>query len=233
MSVEKQEMERIDIKMVMDSSVFSNFTGDVKEVERITHIGSAKRNQMIYMPDDPGTELYFLKAGRVKICKITEDGREIILNLVKPGDVFGEMAVISEGKRENFAEIQENVIYYYIKRLDLIALMKSRPEVAIRLAKMIGERRLEAERNMESFLYKGVRERLASLLIKLAKDYGIKDARGNMLRIKITHQDLANLIGSSRETVSLTMGDFRKEGVIDINDRKIIIKDEMGLARIS
>ena len=233
MLMEKQRIERADVEFIMNSPVFQGFTGDIREIMRIAHVGNAKRNDMIYMPDDPGSELYFLKVGRVKICKITEDGREIILNLIKPGDIFGEMAVINEGPRESFAEAQDNVVYYYIKRLDLVSLMKRRSEVALRLARVIGDRRLEAERNMESFLYKGVRERLALLLLKLSKDYGIRDARGKMLRIKITHQDLANLIGSSRETVSLTLGDFRKEGVIDIDERKIIIKDERQLTKIS
>ena len=206
---------------------------DRRLIERILQPGFTRKKQMVFMPDDLATSIYILRSGRVKIAKLTEDGKEIILSLLKPNDVFGEMAIIDQGPRECFAEALDNVAFWQIRLEDLYRIMKSKPLLIIRLAKVIGQRRKEAEKNMENFLYKGVRERLAMLLLKLSNDYGIKDSRGRLLRIKITHQDLANIIGSSRETVSLTLGDFRRAGLIDINERKIIIKDEEALHEIA
>ncbi|MCZ7584847.1 MAG: Crp/Fnr family transcriptional regulator [Deltaproteobacteria bacterium] len=119
---------------------------------------------------------------------------EIILNLLKSGDVFGEMAFLEDSPRETFAEALDDTNMLVIKKAELLQLIKKRPAITYRLAKIIGERRKEAEKNMENFLYKGVRERLANLIVRLSNEYGIKDSRGKMLRIKITHQDLANLI---------------------------------------
>lgn len=205
------------------------FDSDPGELDRIALPLFIKKRQVAYRPGDPSDAIFVIKSGRIKICKITEDGREIILNLLKTGDIFGEMAFLEDQMRDTFAEALDDTNVLIFKKPELLQLIKRRPAITYRLAKVIGERRREAERNMENFLYKGVRERLAGLLLRLGEDYGIKDSRGKLLRIKITHQDLANLIGSSRETVSLTLGDFRREGYIDINERKIIIKDERGL----
>jgi len=219
-----------DLEFLKQTALFEGLTeADQKLIERVLVPGFCRKRQTVFSPDDAATSIYILKSGRVKIAKLTEDGKEIILSLLKPNDVFGEMAIINQGPRECFAEALDNVVYYSVKLEDLYRLMRTRPAIIIRLAKVIGQRRLEAEKNMESFLYKGVRERLAQLLVRLSHDYGIKDSRGRLLRIKITHQDLANIIGSSRETVSLTLGDFRRAGLIDINERKIIIKDEEAL----
>jgi CRP/FNR family transcriptional regulator, cyclic AMP receptor protein len=209
------------------------FEHEAAELERAAQPLFIRKKQVAYRPGDPADAIFIIRSGRIKISKITEDGREIILNLLKTGDVFGEMAFLEDSPRDTFAEALDDTNVFLFKKVDLLQLIKKRPAITYRLAKVIGERRKEAEKNMESFLYKGVRERLANLLLKLSNDYGIKDSRGKMLRIKITHQDLANLIGSSRETVSLTLGDFRREGYIDINERKIIIKDERGLVQLN
>ncbi len=205
------------------------FANDDPDLDRVAQPFFVRKRQVAYRPGDPSDSIYIVRSGRIKIGKITEDGREIILNMLKSGDVFGEMAFLDDGPRETFAEALEDSNLFILTKPDLLSLIKRRPAITYRLAKIIGERRREAEKNMENFLYKGVRERLANLLLRLSDEYGIKDSRGKLLRIKITHQDLANLIGSSRETVSLTLGDFRREGYIDINERKIIIKDERGL----
>lgn len=206
---------------------------DLRMVQEYLRPGFCRMKQMVFTSDDSSDSIYILKSGRVKIARITKDGKEIIMGMLKPNDVFGEMAIINQGPRGSFAEAQVDTYYYRIKLDDLYRLMKMKPAIIIRLTKVIGDRRTEVEKRMENYLFHGVRERLANLLIKLSDDFGIKDARGKMLRIKITHQDLANTIGSSRETVSLTLGDFRKSGLIEIKERKIIIKNLEGLESIS
>jgi len=227
-------MTREDKEFLKQSHLFKGlYDGDIGELEQVSRMDSCERKKSIYRPEDPSDSIYIIRSGRVKITRVTEDGKEIILGLLKNGDIFGEMAILENGPRGTFAEALDSTIYYQINVEDLYRIMRRKPTVIIRLARIIGRRRLEAENSMENLLHKGVRERLAGQLLKLSKDYGVKDSRGSMLRIKITHQDLANLIGSSRETVSLILGDLRREGVIDIEERKIIIKDEPALERIA
>jgi CRP/FNR family transcriptional regulator, cyclic AMP receptor protein len=225
---------RIDVDFFDSVQLFKGLIGnDDPEIESLAQPLFIKKKQAAFRPGDPSDSIYVIRSGRVKVGKTTGDGREIILNLLKKGDVFGEMAFLDDGPRDTFAEGLEDTQLYVITRSGLLKLIKRRPAITFRLTKIIGERRKEAENNMESLLYKGVRERLAGLLVRLSEDYGINDSRGRLLRIRITHQDLANLIGSSRETVSLTLGDFRREGFIDINDRKIIIRETNSLMTVN
>jgi len=229
------DVMKMDLEFLAENRIFSGLLNpqEGQNVYSLFKTGSAKRKDLFYRPGDPADTVYWIKSGRVKISKLTEDGREIILGMYKPGDVFGEMAFVEDAPRNTFAEAADDVTFLAIKRNHLFALAKRKPGVIFRLAQLIGERRREAEEVTEALLYKGVRERLAGVLLKLSKEYGIDDARGKLLRIKITHQDLASLIGSSRETVSLTLGDMKRDGLIDINERKIIIKDLEQLESLS
>jgi CRP/FNR family transcriptional regulator, cyclic AMP receptor protein len=224
-----------DIEFLKENRIFSGlFNGDAETLLEVATPGYAKRKQYIYQPGDPADAVYWIKSGRVKISKLTEDGREIIVGMFQNGDVFGEMAFVEDKPREYFAEALDDLTYVSIRRSQLFALSRRKPGVIYRFAKLIAERRREVETTLESLLYKGVRERLAGQLLKLSKEYGIEDTRGKLLRIKITHKDLASLIGSSRETVSLTLGDLKRVGLIDVNnDRKIIIRNEKQLSQLT
>lgn len=223
-----------DIEFLKDNRIFSGlFNADQELLHSAVMPGNAKKRKLLFQPGDPSDAVYWIKSGRVKMYKLTEDGREIIIGMYQTADVFGEMAFVEDSPRECFAEALDDVQYLFIKRSHLFGLAKRKPGIIYRFAKLIGERRRESEASLEALLYKGVRERLANQLLKLSRDYGIDDTRGKLLRIKITHKDLASLIGSSRETVSLTLSDLKRTGLIDVNtDRKIIIKDEKQLSRL-
>ena len=225
---------KTDIEFLKENRVFTGlFNGDFDMVLDVTHSGSVNRRQLIYQPGDLSDAVYWIKSGRIKLYKLTEDGREIIFGLYQTGEVFGELAFVEDRPREYFAEAMDDTQFISIKRSGLFSIAKRKPGVIYRFAKLIAERRRETEATMESLLYKGVRERLAGQLLKLSKEYGIEDNRGKLLRIKITHKDLASLIGSSRETVSLTLGELKRVGLIDVNtDRKIIITDEKQLSQL-
>jgi CRP/FNR family transcriptional regulator len=226
---------RTDLEFMKENRIFSGlFDDDIESLAAVANAAFTKRKSLIYQPGDASDAVYWIKSGRVKIYKLTEEGREIIFGMYQTGDVFGEMAFVEDRPREYFAEAIDDLQLVPIKRKQLFSLAKRKPGIIYRFARLIAERRREIEATLESLLYKGVRERLAGQLLKLSKEYGIDDNRGRLLRIKITHKDLASLIGSSRETVSLTLGDLRKDGLIDVNtDRKIIIRDEGQLEQLA
>ena len=226
---------RNDTEILSTNRIFAGlFDDDMEFLLSLTFSGTIRRRQLIYQPGDTSEAVYLIKSGRIKIYKLTEEGREIIMGMYQTGDIFGEMAFVEDAPRRYFAEALDDVQYVGIKRKNLFALAKRKPGLIYRFSRLIGQRRRETEATMESLLYKGVKERLATQLLKLSKDYGIQDNRGKLLRIKITHKDLASLIGSSRETVSLTLGDLKRTGLIDVNtDRKIIITDEKELSQLA
>ncbi|HSG05402.1 MAG TPA: Crp/Fnr family transcriptional regulator, partial [Nitrospiria bacterium] len=112
-------------------------------------------------------------------------------------------------------------------------MLKKDPNTSIRLTKLVGLRLKKIENRVENLVFRDVPFRLAKILIQLSEDVGVKDARGILFRVKITHQDLASLIGSTRETVSATLGDFKKKGLIDIVERRIILKNPDGLKEMT
>ena len=200
--------------------------------ERI-QMNEIRRRHVIYLPGDPGAAVYFINGGRVKISKVTRDGKELTLAYRGPGELIGEMCLIEGGPREEMAEAMENALITEIERSDFERLVQQNGGLGYRLMKVLTRRRRELENKIENLVFKDVNSKLAELLIRLSIEYGVDDARGVLVALKITHQEMANLIGSTRETVSLTLSQFRRKGLIQTEGRKVIIADKEGLKALS
>jgi CRP-like cAMP-binding protein len=192
-----------------------------------------RRRQVLYLPGDPGTSVFFVNGGRVKISKVTPDGKELTLAYRGPGEIFGELVMVDGGPREEMAEATENALVSELDRVEFEKLVQREGIVAYRLTKIVAQRRRDVENKIEQLIFKDVNAKLAELLLKLANEYGIEDSRGTLVSLKITHQEMANLIGSTRETVSLTLSQFKKRGLIHIDGRKVILADREGLRALS
>ena len=194
---------------------------DVKEI---------KRREVIYLPGDPGNTLYFVNGGRIKISKVTRDGKALTLTYCGPGDVFGEACLIEGASaREEMAEAMENAMVTELQRDEFERLLQSHAVLGYQMTKLLARRRRDIENKLETLVFRDVTSKLAELLLELAAEYGVDDARGTMVALKITHQELANLIGSTRETVSLTLSQFKKKKYICTEGRKVIISDAESL----
>jgi CRP-like cAMP-binding protein len=196
-------------------------------------INEVRRRQVVYLPGDPGRSVYFVNGGRVKISKVTRDGKELTLSYRGPGELFGELAMVDGGPREEMAEAMENALLTELERGDFERLVQAHPLLGYRLSKLLTVRRREIENKIENLVFKDVNAKLAELLLRLGNDYGVDDARGTLVALKITHQEMANLIGSTRETVSLTLSQFKRRGLIRTEGRKVIIADREGLRALS
>jgi CRP-like cAMP-binding protein len=196
-------------------------------------IAEIRRRQVIYLPGDPGKTVYFVNGGRVKISKVTRDGKELTLAYRGPGELFGEIALIEGGPREEMAEAMENALLTEMERGDFERLIQTQPLLGLRLARLLTQRRRDIENKIENLVFKDVNSKLAELLIRLAAEFGVDDARGTLVALKITHQEMANLIGSTRETVSLTLSQFKRKGLIRTDGRKVIIADREGLKALA
>jgi CRP/FNR family cyclic AMP-dependent transcriptional regulator len=192
-----------------------------------------RRRQVIYLPGDPGQAVFFVNGGRVKISKVTRDGKELTLAYRGPGEVFGELVMIDGGPREEMAEAMENALITELERGEFEKLVQKEGMIGYRLSKVIAQRRREVENKIEQLIFKDVNAKLAELLLRLATEYGIEDSRGTLVSLKITHQEMANLIGSTRETVSLTLSQFKRKGLIQTDGRKVILSDREGLRALA
>lgn len=192
-----------------------------------------RRRQVLFLPGDPGQSVFFLNGGRVKISKVTRDGRELTLAYRVPGEIFGELCLGDGRPREDMAEAMDTALVTEVNRQYFEKLVDKHHRLAFELMRVSNARRAEVENKVARLIFRDVNSKLADLLLSLGREYGVENARGTLVAIKITHQEMANLIGSTRETVSLTLSQFRKQGFIAMDGRKVIVADFDGLAAIA
>ena len=203
---------------------------EVKHLDEITFMKHYDKKDLIYLPGDVSDQVYLLKEGRVKISKLSEDGREITLVILEPGEIFGESALIDDKEtRSTVAEALENAYLCVISRRDFEEFINNKPELALSVTKLIGFRRRQIENMLEDLVFRGVHERLGILLLRLAERHGKEVDGKKLIDISLTHYDYANLIGSTRETTTACLNDFKREGLIEFQKRKVVIINEKGL----
>jgi len=204
----------------------------IESIEASSKIRTYESNSLVYLPNDRSDSVFLCASGRVKIYHLTSEGKQALLAIIEPGDVFGELAVFEGGTREDFAESMEKTSVIMIPGRTIQQLMESQPSVSLSISRLMGLRRQRVERRLKSLLFRSNRERLMHVLIELAEQFGTLTERGVELSIKLSHQDYANLIGSTRETVTVTLGKLQRDGYIRMNRRQIVITKITEIAEI-
>lgn len=190
---------------------------------------SYRARQVVYLPGDRAASVHFIASGRVKVSKVTRDGKELTLAYRTAGEFFGETCLLEGGPREEMVEAMETTTTLEVDRSILDSLLSSHAEIAYPFARALIGRWRALQTKVEQLVFKDVGSKLAELLLRLASEHGIEHRRGLVLGLKITHQEMANLIGSTRETVSLTLSQFKRKGFIHTEGRKVILADREAL----
>jgi CRP/FNR family transcriptional regulator len=181
----------------------------------------------LFAPGDPDGQLYFLLSGTVRLYKIYGGHKEATIVLLKNGGVFGELG-LDEGSRQSvFAEAVTGVRVAVIRKSILTEVIKRCPEFAIKLLSSFSERLRQSDEMIESLLDREVSARLATLLSHLGDRFGEATGSGTVLKVRLTHQDLANMIVSTREAVSKVMSEFQREGIIEVRNRTISVTPQL------
>jgi CRP/FNR family transcriptional regulator, cyclic AMP receptor protein len=203
---------------------------EMEHLERVTTMVTTPSGRMFYNPYESTEALYILKKGEVSIYRLNPDGKKLVLNRLAAGAVFGEMNILGQQMHEAFAEAATECLICIMNRNEVETLLLRDPRIALRLAESLGVRLAEAEARLEEMAFKSVAGRLASLLLRLADR---TDWRGRRVVQGLTHQQLAELVGSYRETVTYALNDFRDRGLVSIGRRKIVLLDEEGLTLVA
>jgi CRP-like cAMP-binding protein len=193
--------------------------------EMLSHLKEAvvKKGSFVYSAGDRAETMYILKEGSIKISRFSEDGKELTLDMLKPGDIFGELVLAGEEERETIAQAQEDSFICTIKRTDFENLIGKNPSLSLTITKLMGLRLRRIENRLEEMIFKDVRMRILSTLNQMAGKYGLPVPEGIEIAVKLSHQDIANLIGSTRETVTLELNNLKRAGQVLIKKRSIII----------
>ena len=182
---------------------------------------------LIFAPGDPDANLYFLLSGTVRLYKIYGQYKEATLALFKDGGVFGELSLEEGSPQGVFAEALTNARVAVVRKALLAGAIKRSPWFATKLLFSFSERLRQSEELIESLLDREVSARLATLLVHLSYRFGESSGSGVVLNVRLTHQDLANMIVSTREAVSKVMSEFQREGLIEVRNRRISISPRL------
>ena len=188
-----------------------------------------EKGELIYLPGEPSESVYFLKQGKVKLSYLGPEGKEFTVSILDRGELFGEMSVIGEEDRSLKAEALADVVLCTMSKRDFLHFADQTPELTLKVAKKIGQHRQEIQNNLTNLIFKDVPTRLAGVLWKLADQYGKESEQGIRIKPSFTHEEIAQLIGSTRETTTSNLNKFESEGLIEKGRGYIVIKDENGL----
>ena len=180
--------------------------------------------QIVYFPDDPSDHVYWVREGRVKVTRVSDDGREFTFRHLLPGDMFGEECLVETGKRHAYAEAMESSVLCLMRADDFRRAVREKVEIGLALAERLCHRVIEVENVLAETVFKSVRRRVAASLLRL---YRRSPDKGSTLRI--THQEIASLIGSTRETTTAVLHGLREEGIIEIANRRLKVLDPAAL----
>lgn len=186
------------------------------------------KKQVLYFPSETADCVYILKEGKVKIYRSTADGKEIILNIINPGEIFGELGITGQQEREETAEVMEDAVVCMISLKDMQELMQDMPGLNREILKCLGGRVMKVQSRLESLICKNAEERIRSLIREIAAEHG-RSIAGDPGRIEVklglTHSEIARLTATCRQSVSTILGELQKAGIIKYDRRRISIKD--------
>jgi CRP-like cAMP-binding protein len=193
---------------------------ELEAMDRQITMSTCEPGRIFYMPEETGEVLFLLKKGRVQLYRISPGGKKLVVATLGPGAIFGEMSLVGQGMHNTFAEAVDECLLCVMSRADVERLMKEKPQVAFRFVEALGDRVSSLESRLEELAFKSIPARLASLLLKLTVEQG-----GGKEVAGYTHQDLAEMLGTYRETITQTLNDFKAEGMIEIGRKKVVIND--------
>jgi CRP/FNR family transcriptional regulator len=183
-----------------------------------------QEGESIYIPCDPSNRIYLIARGRVKLSRIDKNGRKLTLTILKEGDIFGEMSLIGEEHREVQAQALEDAAILMADKMSFLEFIRHNPRFSLEMIKVFIKRKKEIEDRLKDLVFKDLETRLSRTLLKLAEKHGN--------HIKVTHQELAELVGSTRESITLLLNRFTEQQIMDKKRHYIIIKNKKKLKQI-
>ncbi len=217
--------ERTKLWYLKNLDIFSHLSDEqYKLIDSLAAMRPVKKGEVLYFQGGTDKKFYMLKKGVVKLTKLTPHGNEVILDIFSGVTLFGEIGVLNPQERDESAIVVEDGLICTMTKEDFERLVQMIPGLVIKMTKIIGLRRWKIENKLLDLLYRTVEQRLAKTFLNLLDDFSIPRGGGYLLKIKLTHKDFADLIASTRETVTATLNKLRNEGLIDFEGKYLVIK---------
>jgi CRP/FNR family transcriptional regulator, cyclic AMP receptor protein len=213
-----------------DHEIFDGLTdADLAELDDRFAMASFRKGELIYSPFDRGDALFLVESGRVRLFRSASDGRQVTLAMLDSGASFGQLSVLDPPLLDAYAEAMTDCVLRVLRVTDLERAVADHPRVALNLMRSLAERLREAEDQIEALAFRPVPSRLAGKLLDLMDRYGRVTPNGIRIDERFTHMQLAEMIGTSRETLTKVLNELRDAGLIDVRDRLVWVLDADGL----
>lgn len=200
---------------------------ELMRMDRAVTMATCTPGRIFYMPEETGEVLFLLKKGRVQLYRLSPQGKKLVVATLGPGAIFGEMSLVGQGMHNTYAEAADECTLCVMSRSDVERLMRDKPQVAFRFVQALGDRLTQTERRLEEIAFKSIPARLAGMLLRLSAEQNSDTVHG------YTHQELGEIVGTYRETITQTLNDFKMECLVDIGRKKVVLLDRKRLEEMA
>jgi CRP-like cAMP-binding protein len=202
------------------------------QLERQTRMHVLKRGETVCLAGEASDQVYIVKSGAVKVLGRSPEGTDVILGLLGPGDLFGELSPTGDGSEEQVAQAAVDTVVCTVPREVFLRMIAEAPPFALQVTKLMGLRLRRFSSRVEELLGKSASARLAHTLLELARQHGIQDSDGVLIPLRLSQGDLGKLVGLTRETVNGILQAWRDQGVVVADRRAIRVRDTARLQRV-
>ena len=204
------------------------------ETARVLRVSSSRehtRGETVFEPTKQPRSVYLLERGLVRIYRLSPQGDEATLGYVRPGEVFGELGAFSSQPRESFAQSVRPSHVLRVPREELRRILDDHPRIALCVTKQIGNRFKRIESRVESLVFRNLRSRVSHILLELAEDFGRDEAGAQLIDLSLSQQDVATLVGATRQSVNLCLRELREAKLVHYRSRRFVLPDPAALRR--
>lgn len=220
-------MKNNELDYLKEFILFSELDNEqLFEISKLVKTKTYPAGYTLFQEGDKGERVFFLKEGKVKVMKTNMDGSIQILEILQPGDIFGEVVLFGVGEYPASARTLEDVKIDFLRKKDFKEYFNENPQIGWGMLKVMAQKLIKAQHRIENLGLRNTKGRIARLIMDMIEDFGNKQ---NEFVLDMSQEDLANFIGTSRETVSRTLSEFRKNNLLKITNSKLIVKDLEGL----
>ena len=208
---------RVDIFSVFDPQEMSRISAYARSLRKA-------RGEFIYLPGESADFVYILRRGRVKLSVLSESGKEVAIDIIQPGEIFGEFALVDESPRSNMTQALDDILVWVFAKHDFTHLLASQPKLALSYIRLVGDRRRRMEKKLSDITSKAVSARVCELLHEISTSSSEVETGATDYLVPLTHHDVASLIGAARQTTTTVLNDLERRGIIELGRGWVRVK---------
>ena len=220
--------EKTKLWYLQNFNLFEGMSPAMKmEMAEMVSDQASSKKEIIYFPEEASNTIYFLKEGKIKIYRLSEDGKTTTLHLLGPGEIFGESAILGQETHDNIAEVVEDAVICAMDKHDFQDMMRKSPQLAMSVNKFIGFRMRKIQSHVEDLVFRSAKDRIMAFLHRYVSTFGKQMVDGWMVRPFLTHKEIADLTATARQTVNQVLNELAEDGTIKFSRRFLHLQGDL------